>query len=146
MLASRVFRKTLSGEWKEGHTLADKGSTEIRLSDWNFGALLILLNIIHCRNHTLPKTIDLETLAKTVLIADYYRCLHVFNVLADGWIDQLERHFPQKYSRDLFLWLWIPWALRLRVDFYRATSLIVKHSDHWVKNPGLLIPEKVFGK
>lgn len=88
------------------HTLAGKGSTEIRVSDWNFGAL-ILPNIIHCRNYALSKTIDLETLAKTVLIADYYGCLHVFSVLADEWTDQLEHHFPQKYSRDLVLWLCI---------------------------------------
>lgn len=41
MLASPVFKKTLSGGWEESITLAKKGPVEIKVDSWDVGAFVI---------------------------------------------------------------------------------------------------------
>lgn len=48
MLASPVFKKALTGKWKEGSTFVGTGSVEITTEGWDVEAFLILLRILHC--------------------------------------------------------------------------------------------------
>jgi hypothetical protein len=47
MLASPVFKKALTGKWKEGSTFVGTGSVEITTEGWDVEAFLILLRILH---------------------------------------------------------------------------------------------------
>ena len=104
ILSSSVFKKTLTGEWKEGFHLLRKGSVEITTS-WDLDAFLILMRILHCQPQDLLQQISLELLAKVAVLADYYKCQAVVQFFADKWIHVLEESFPSTYSRDLMLWV-----------------------------------------
>ncbi|THC94074.1 hypothetical protein EYZ11_006444 [Aspergillus tanneri] len=55
MVASPVFKKSLTCGWKETDTLQSKGSVEIQVEKWDSEALLILLNVLHCRQREIPR-------------------------------------------------------------------------------------------
>lgn len=60
MLASPVFKKALTGKWKEGSTFVGTGSVVITTEGWDVEAFLILLRILLCQHHKLPKRVSLE--------------------------------------------------------------------------------------
>lgn len=70
-LASSVFKKILTGGWKESITYLQKGSVEITAGSWDIEALLIILRIIHCQSYGVPRKLTLEMLAKVAVLADY---------------------------------------------------------------------------
>lgn len=144
-MASPHLKSTLRGGWKESITELNKGSVEIVCKDWDLEALLIVLKIIHCQHNELPRTIDLDLLAKVAVIADYYECTDKTRFFADRWIENLEQNFPLTYSRDLMLWLWISWLYRLPVQFEKSTSIAMTQSKSTITTLGLPIPNKILG-
>jgi hypothetical protein len=105
ILASPVFRKLLSGGWKENVTFLQKGSVEITAEGWDIEAFLILLRAMHCQHNHIPQELTLEMLAKVAVLADYYRCKESVGILTYIWIKALKDTISYKYSRDLILWL-----------------------------------------
>ncbi|RDW83611.1 BTB/POZ domain-containing protein [Aspergillus mulundensis] len=102
MLASPYFKKMLTGGWKESLAYQQKGSVEITAEDWDLEALLILLRAIHCQHHLIPESLELETLAKVAVIADYYDCKDV--VYAWGratWMRTLVADLPEESGKTL---------------------------------------------
>ncbi|KAL4747020.1 hypothetical protein BDW72DRAFT_209910 [Aspergillus terricola var. indicus] len=87
ILASSVFKKILTGGWKESITYLQKGSVEITADSCDPEALLIMLRILHCQ--------------ETVVF------------FADTWINALDDTIPTTYSRDLILWLWVAWQAEI---------------------------------
>lgn len=146
MLASPVFKKLLSGGWKENVTFLQKGSVEITAESWDIEALLILLRAMHCQHNRIPRKLSLEMLAKVAVLADYYKCKEVVGVFADIWIKALNGTVPNTYSRELILWLWIAWFFELSDEFRTITSIAMSQSNGCIDNLGLPIPDKVLGK
>jgi hypothetical protein len=147
MLASSVFKKILTGGWKESVAYLQKGSVEITTEGWDIEALLILLRAIHSQHYHIPRKLTLEMLAKVAVLVDYYECKEATSVWTTIWIDSLEEKIPSTYSRDLFLWLWISWFLQLPTQFKKLTSTVMSQSNGWINNGlGLPIPDKVMGK
>ncbi|PKX90722.1 uncharacterized protein P174DRAFT_506358 [Aspergillus novofumigatus IBT 16806] len=147
MLASSVFKKILTGGWKESVAYLQKGSVEITADGWDIEALLILLRAIHSQHYHIPRKLTLEMLAKVTVLADYYECKEAMCVWSTIWIDALEEKIPSTYSRDLFLWLWISWFSKLPTQFKQLTSTAMSRSNGWISNGlGLPIPDKVMGK
>jgi hypothetical protein len=147
MLASSVFKKILTGGWKESVAYLQKGSVEITTQGWDIEALLILLRVIHGQHYHIPRKLTLEMLAKVAVLVDYYECKEATSVWTTIWIDSLEEKIPSTYSRDLFLWLWISWFLQLPTQFKKLTSTVMSQSNGWINNGlGLPIPDKVMGK
>ncbi|QKX64033.1 uncharacterized protein TRUGW13939_11206 [Talaromyces rugulosus] len=142
MLASSVFRKLLTGGWKESVTYSGKNPTEITAEDWDIEALLILLRAIHGQQYQIPQKLTLEMLAKVAVLADYYKCKEAVYVWTTAWIDALEKERPETYSRDLFLWLWISWFFQLPTQFEETTSTIMTCSNGVISNLGLPIPDQ----
>jgi hypothetical protein len=146
MLASSVFKKILTGGWKESVAYLQKGSVEITTEGWDIEALLILLRAIHSQNYHIPRKLTLEMLAKVAVLVDYYECKEAMSVWTTIWIDALEEKIPSTYSRDLFLWLWISWFFQLPTQFKELTSTAMSQSNGWINNGlGLPIPDKVMG-
>lgn len=148
MLASPVFKSMLTGSWKESVTFSklQKGYIEITTESWDVDAFLILLNIVHCQFNHVPHKLDLETLAKVAVIADYYKCKEVVRFFSNIWIEALDGEYPKEYSRDLILRLWIAWFFRLSSQFRSVTSIAMSHSGGFISNLGLPIPDRVIDK
>lgn len=145
MLASPVFKKALSGGWKESFTFVNKRSVEIKVDSWDIGAFVIFMKIIHCRLNAIPRKLNLELLSKITALADYYGCLNIMSIFRDVWINQLRNNFPTSHCRDLLLWLWISWAFRVHDLFQKATLTAMAQSNGWITNLGLPIPDKIIG-
>ncbi|KUL89260.1 hypothetical protein ZTR_03716 [Talaromyces verruculosus] len=145
-IASPVFKKLLTGLWKESVTFLQKGSVEITTESWDPEAFLILLRIMHCQLSQMPRKLTVEMLAKVAVIADYYNCKDVTRFFVLVWIEAFEEKFPTTYSRELILWLWISWAFQYEKQFKMITSTAMSHSDGEINSLGLPIPDRVIGK
>ncbi|KAL4912351.1 hypothetical protein BDW62DRAFT_216437 [Aspergillus aurantiobrunneus] len=143
ILASPVFKKILTGGWKESVTYLQKGSVEITAESWDVEALLILLRIIHCQYYQIPRKLTLEMLAKVALLADYYDCREAVDILGHIWINALEENVPLTYCRDLILWLWVSCFFQLHAQFKEATSTAMSWSNNRIDSLGLPIPDDV---
>ncbi|KAJ4123152.1 hypothetical protein NW768_009680 [Fusarium equiseti] len=94
-MVSPVFRSMIKGNFKESQP-NDQGLLEIRTSEWNAQALLILLDIIHCHHSHVPKALSQEIVAHIGLIADYYDCVDIVTVFYEGW----EARFCDDWGSD----------------------------------------------
>ncbi|GMF75137.1 unnamed protein product [Aspergillus oryzae] len=146
ILASPVFKKILTGGWKESVTYLQKGSVEITAESWDIEALLILLRAIHGQQYHVPQKLTLEMLAKVAVLVDFYDCKEAVYIWTTIWIDALEEKIPKIYSRDLLLWLWISWVFQLQAQFKESTSTVMSWSDGWIDDFGFPVPFKVMGK
>ncbi|OOO09296.1 hypothetical protein OAory_01105920 [Aspergillus oryzae] len=143
ILASPVFKKILTGGWKESVTYLQKGSVEISAESWDIEALLILLRAIHGQQYHVPQKLTLEMLAKVAVLVDFYDCKEAVYIWTTIWIDALEEKIPKTYSRDLLLWLWISWVFQLQAQFKESTSTVMSWSDGWIDDFGFPVPFKV---
>ncbi|KAK6816096.1 hypothetical protein RU639_009055 [Aspergillus parasiticus] len=143
ILASSVFKKILTGGWKESVTYLQKGSVEITAESWDIEALLILLRAIHGQQYHVPRKLTLEMLAKVAVLVDYYDCKESVYIWSTIWIDALEEKVPKTYSRDLLLWLWISCVFQLPAQFKESTSTVMSWSDGWINSLEFPIPFKV---
>ncbi|KAL6230203.1 hypothetical protein BDW75DRAFT_234590 [Aspergillus navahoensis] len=144
ILASPVFKKILTGRWKESIAYAQKGSVEITAESWDLEALLVLLRTIHGQNYLIPRKLTLELLAKVAVLADYYDCREAVDILGRHiWINAMEEAIPSTYCRDLILWLWVSWFFQLPAHFKKASSAAMSLSDKGIDALGLPIPYNV---
>ncbi|RAL02499.1 uncharacterized protein BO80DRAFT_379015 [Aspergillus ibericus CBS 121593] len=143
IFASSVFKKTLTGGWKESVTYLQKGSVEITAEGWDLVALLILLRAIHGQYYSVPRKLTLERLAKVAVLIDYYKCKETMYPLTDIWLKALEEPIPTTCSRDLILWLWVSWFFQLPAQFKKSTSTAMSCSTGWISSLGLPISYSV---
>ncbi|GFF55513.1 hypothetical protein CNMCM6936_005639 [Aspergillus lentulus] len=131
------------GKWKEGSTFVGTGSVEITTEGWDVEAFLILLRILHCQHHKLPKRVNLELAAKIAVLADYYECNDLVGFIRDAWINCLREELPDMYSRNLILWLWISWYFNMPMKFKKATSIAMSQSKDEINALELPIPARI---
>ncbi|GIC87613.1 uncharacterized protein Aud_003998 [Aspergillus udagawae] len=143
MLASPVFKKALTGKWKEASTFVGTGSVEMTTESWDIEAVLILLRILHCQHHKLPKRVSLELAAKIAILADYYECNDLVGFIRGAWITCLREELPSTYSRNLILWLWVAWYFNIPMKFKKATSIAMSQSKDEINALQLPIPARI---
>ncbi|KAJ9310393.1 hypothetical protein DTO217A2_172 [Paecilomyces variotii] len=143
VLASPVFKEMLTGGWKESVTYLQKGFYEITTDGWDIEALLILLRVMHCQNSQVPRKLTLEMFAKVTVLADYYGCKETIGFFADTWIESLKEVPPATYCRDLILWLWVSYYMKLPDQFKKVSSTAISQGNWVIHNLGLPIPHKV---
>jgi hypothetical protein len=147
--ASPWFKRTLTGSrWEETRSSTD-GLYYILASDWDEEAFLILLNIFHLRKRQVPKTVDLEMLAKIAVLVDYYE-LGGTEAIEDDiyrWIDAVRRDcaIPKAYGRDLVLWMCVSFVLDMQDEFNKATEVAMRESNGCIRTLGLPIHLLVTG-
>ncbi|KAL4938178.1 hypothetical protein BDV06DRAFT_232058 [Aspergillus oleicola] len=143
ILASLVFKKILTGGWKESAAYQQKGFVEIKAESWDIDALMILLRAVHGQLYDIPHKLTLEMLAKVAVLADYYDCRQTLFVYKDIWIEALEEPVPPNYSQALVLWIWVAWFFQLPAQFKEATSNAMTRSHGFISNLRLPIPANV---
>jgi hypothetical protein len=146
ILASPQAKRMLEGAWMEQNTLKSQGFLVIEEKDWDNEALLILMNIMHGKNRSVPKKISLEMLGRIAVLVDYYECYEVVEIFSDMWIAHLKEELPETYSRKLVLWICISWVFRQPAEFKMATSVALKHSEGMIETMELPIPERIVRK
>lgn len=146
IFVSSVFKKMLSGTWKESIAFLQKGLVEVTAESWDLEAFLILLRAVHGQHYHIPQKLTLETLAKVAVIADYYQCKQALYIMTDIWVRNLEETVPTTVCRDLVLWLWVSWFFRLSSQFKASTSVAISRSNSSISSWGLPIPANVISK
>ncbi|KAB8270840.1 hypothetical protein BDV30DRAFT_250433 [Aspergillus minisclerotigenes] len=142
MLASRVFKASLTDGGKENIAFCQQGSVEMTTEGWDLEAFLILLKIIHGQAHDPPQKLSLEMLAKVTVLPDFYGCQKPVRVLADMmWIRSImdKADIPNEYTRDIKLWMWISWFFQLEALFTRTTAIAMNKSKGLITPSGLPI-------
>ncbi|KAF5010214.1 hypothetical protein FDECE_3626 [Fusarium decemcellulare] len=138
-LASPYFRKMFSGPFAEAN-VGDGGHRQVRASDWDPEAFILLLNIIHGHHREVPKQIDLRMLAKLSIIVDYYECHESMDVYADIWLKHLQDELPRTYGGDCMLWLLISWVFSREDIFESMVALALRSSKQLIEAKDLPIP------
>ncbi|KAI3333690.1 hypothetical protein F4824DRAFT_502671 [Ustulina deusta] len=146
-LASRYFQKAFDGKFKESQPDSD-GLLHVDASGWDMEALLIVLWVIHGKNRGIPKTIDLELLAKIAVIVDYYDCHEMFDAFAELWLQRLKGRFIllHKLDRELVLLLFVSWMFGWTNEFKLATRIVLHQSKGPLRTLDLPIPEAITSK
>lgn len=102
-LASPVFRAMLEGPWMEA---TRNGQTtdisEIRASEWDPEALLIILRLIHGLHKDVPRKVCVDTLCNIAAIVDYYQCHDVVEIFAERWLPAARETLSNKSSIGTF--------------------------------------------
>ncbi|CAI7575171.1 unnamed protein product [Penicillium viridicatum] len=143
IFASPVFKRILTGGWKESIAYLEKRSVEITAENWDIEAFLVVLHAIHGKYKDIPRKLTLEMLAKVAVIADYYECKEPLHLITDIWVNSMEEKIPATYSRDLILWLWISWFFQLPSQFKESTSAVMSCSENVIYGWELPIPDRV---
>ncbi|KAF2635892.1 hypothetical protein P280DRAFT_410777 [Massarina eburnea CBS 473.64] len=146
-LASGFFKSSLTKEgWVEGVPSKVDGKYHLTTYDWDPDVFRILLNVIHLRNRQVPRTVSLDTLAKFAVLVDYYRCIEAVEVYAEIWIEQAKKTspIPQRYGRELMLWMCIAWVFRLKPEFETITDVAIKQcTTPTIRDMELPIPKSI---
>ncbi|KAH8742305.1 hypothetical protein F5883DRAFT_671819, partial [Diaporthe sp. PMI_573] len=142
-LASNYFKRMWNGPWKENSTGPDHCSVEAE--DWDPAALLIVMNIIHGHNRSVPRTVSLEMLAKVAMLVDYYECHERVELFSAIWIENLRHQLPKTYDRDLVLWLLVSWVFSQANIFKLISKIALMECRGPLQTLNLPIPATVVG-
>ncbi|KAH8886461.1 hypothetical protein GQ53DRAFT_750706 [Thozetella sp. PMI_491] len=135
-LASKAFRSKLQ--------FADAkpdGRVHISVDGFDPAAVKIVLDAVHGRGRRVPRSVDLETLAKIAAFVDKFQLFEAVEVYAERWIDGLSA--PEAYGRDLILWIYVAYVFHQNDLFAEATKTAITQSTEPIRNLGLPIREKV---
>ncbi|KAF5020217.1 hypothetical protein F66182_7782 [Fusarium sp. NRRL 66182] len=125
-LVSPVCKAMLDGPFSEG-ILNQDGLYEIRASEWNAEALLIVLDIIHGHHRSVPSKIDLATLTDIAVIVDYYQCHEIMETFAEKWIAAFGDDMSQDSSQPSMSWMFIAWVFSQNSLFDKTVALSLKY-------------------
>lgn len=145
-LASRRFKVMLSGNWLEARIVHPDGCRHVNMEGFDPTALKILMNILHGRTRKVPRSIELELLAKIAVLVDDLECYEEVEVFSDLWIRELEHSIPDELGRDLVLWILISVVFRQLRLFQITTRTAILWSTGPIESLGLPIPQTVIGK
>ncbi|KAL4886228.1 hypothetical protein BJY04DRAFT_178670 [Aspergillus karnatakaensis] len=110
-------------------------------------ALLIVLSVIHGRFDKVPRKVTLELLARIYAVVEYLDCRDALSFCFDMWLPQIRKDMPYlRFSRDLTLWLWLSYELRLEDDWQTAATKVICQSPGPVSSLKLPFPSNVLGK
>uniref|UniRef100_L2GB48 Uncharacterized protein n=1 Tax=Colletotrichum fructicola (strain Nara gc5) TaxID=1213859 RepID=L2GB48_COLFN len=117
------FKKALSELWAKTLVHSEDGRRHLQAADWDADALLILMHIFHARTQNIPRSVDLEQLAKIAVLVDYYDCHDTVEFFATLWIHSLQEQLSLQCNRELILWLLVSVVFR-RDDLFQAVTKI----------------------
>lgn len=148
ILASSYFKAALNGSWAEAAPASTDCPRHIYTDDWNEEALLIVMNVIHCRNRSVPRDVDLEMLTDIAVVVDYYKCYEAMDLFVDIWFSRLRSQLPAAIGtgRSLSSWLFISWVFRDDRTFKNATKEASRCATGPIHTWGLPIPQSIIGK
>ncbi|EHK19697.1 uncharacterized protein TRIVIDRAFT_181786, partial [Trichoderma virens Gv29-8] len=143
-LASKYFQKLTTSNMKE--TTPEYGySFVINANDWDEKALLVLMNIIHGRTTKVPRSVDLEMLAKIAVLVEYYQCHEAVEFFAKTWLGPLSTSIiiPKEGERNFMLRLVVCLVFSENFNFWLLTKTIIWGSKKPINSLGLPIQQDI---
>jgi hypothetical protein len=145
-LASRRFRKMLSGEWMEATTVHPDGCRHVELKGFNSEATNVVLSIIHGKTRSVSRSVDFDLLVKIAILVDDLECHEEVEVFSDMWIEERRADLPLEWSQDVIPWILVSSVFRKPKIFQTATRTAILHSPDPMDSLGLPISRWVLGE
>lgn len=143
-LASRRFKKMLGGDWIEARTFHPDGCRHVNMEGLDPTALKILMNIIHGKTRKVPRSVDLELLAKIAVVVDDLECLEEVELFADMWLEG--KSIPDEMTRDLIMWILISATFQQHELLRQTTRTAILCGTGPFESLGLPIPIWIIGE
>lgn len=143
-LASQHFRNKFRHLNRDA-TEAD-GRIHVTLAGFDPAAVIIVMDVIHGRGRKVPRSVDLEMLAKLAVFVDVFRCFEVVETYAERWFGKLAQSLPTEYGRDLVLYIYASYVFRRGDVFKKATRIGVLQSDGPIRSLGLHVRQGLISK
>lgn len=144
-LASERSRRMKSQAWVGEKVEAD-GFIHLECDEWSSMALLIVLNIIHCRSRQVPRTVTLDMLVKIATIVDYFEFQEAVEPYSTGWIKSLRQSCIQATDGDLVLLIWVSHVFGNEAMLSNCQAAAALRSRNRLDDLGLPIPCSILGK
>ncbi|KAF5228867.1 hypothetical protein FAUST_10769 [Fusarium austroamericanum] len=132
-----------SGPYIEGNTDHRSGFRQVTASDWDPKAFNIVLTVIHGYHRDVPRSLDLEMLAKVAMIVDYYECHEIVELYAEIWIGRLQSEVPTVYGRDCILCMFVSWVFSQPEMFQAMAQLALRYSGKIIEAGDIPIPSNI---
>jgi hypothetical protein len=144
---SEYFRGLMANNWKEANSSHDFAYS-VTAEDWDEAALLMVMNIIHCKTKEIPHQVDLAMVAKVAVIVDYYQCSSAVRFYAEIWIKNFKKkdNSADTYGRNLLLKLFISYVFSNDSGFQKSTEIIIRESRGPIHSLGLPFPKEIVGE
>jgi len=148
MLASPRLKAMFSGPWAEANSCDANGLNRWELGEiFDHEAFTTVMNIIHGRNRTVPRSVNLEMLAKISVVVDDLSCFEAMEVFSKMWITELRGSLPSTYCRNLVFWIFISSVFREGTEtiLTSTTRTAVLNSQGEIDTLGLPIRHDIVG-
>ncbi|KAL3473713.1 hypothetical protein BJX99DRAFT_261115 [Aspergillus californicus] len=139
---SRYFGRKLKGGIREG-------SDSRKTSDYEFDipccpvTFLLMLMVIHCDTHLVPRSVSLQTLHDMATLAHHFECEPVMLYFSNLWIDSLLGTISSNINDDTSRWFWIAWVFQKREILFQITHILITESETPLKTEDWSIPHEI---
>lgn len=144
MLASAYFEKMLTPRWREGQVLGADGSIEVNIPETDPYALLIILDIIHCRGARVPRIVDFDKLIDLAVLTDYFQCHEALEPYPSIWLESLKGKVPSVHSNIIVKWIFVSWVFNYDAIFSRVTRTAQRQALCDIALLELPIPQSIY--
>lgn len=142
-LASKHFRNKFRFE----NPVEPDGRVHVTLgAGYDARAVTIVMDAVHGRGRKVPRSVDLELLAKVAVFVDAFRFHEAVEVYAERWFEGLEGTLPTQYGRDLVLWIYVSYVFRQQEVFRRASNVAILQSNGPIRSLGLQLRDGLISK
>ncbi|EMC97236.1 hypothetical protein BAUCODRAFT_51931, partial [Baudoinia panamericana UAMH 10762] len=114
--------------------------TTVPLVDDNFGAMHILLNVIHGWTRRVPRQLDIQILTQVASLIDKYELHETTEIFTDMWFEAVRPALLQDHHQNLASRVFICWILQKPSEFNILTRKAILETDCGLENDGAPIP------
>lgn len=112
----------------------------------NVEAMLIVMNIIHCRNGKVPRSLSLDMLTEVSVLVDFLECHESVEVLSELWIKNLEYNIPTTYLTEVPQWLCISSVFQKQKIADKMIYILARQSKDMVQISNLPVRDAIIGE
>ena len=141
ILACKPWERMLSGPFGEGRP---EHPRILDFTEDNYGALEILMNVIHLRFNEVPRTLELTSLADLAILTDRYDLTALVAPWIAGWVQHLYASINEEGTE--VEWLWISWEYGALDIFNRVLHKLCIESSPMRGRQQPFLPPGVEGK
>ncbi|KAG8166178.1 hypothetical protein KVR01_004730 [Diaporthe batatas] len=132
-LASKHFRN----KFRHENPVEADGRVHVTLGGYDPKAVIVVMDAVHGRGRKVPRSVDLELLAKIAVFVDAFKFHEAVEVYAERWFEGLGGALPTKYGRDLVLWIYASYVFRQQDVFKRVSNVAILQSNGPIRSLGL---------
>ncbi|KAH8783391.1 hypothetical protein F5883DRAFT_538633 [Diaporthe sp. PMI_573] len=134
-LASKHFRN----KFRYDNPVEADGRVHVTLGGYDPKAVIVVMDAVHGRGRKVPRSVDLELLAKIAVFVDAFKFHEAVEIYAERWFEGLGGALPTEYGRELVLWIYASYVFRQHEVFKRASNVAILQSNGPIRSLGLQI-------